>query len=156
MTNVTTLEMMETMESLRALWRDGPSRPAHDERPSGRHAPDGCDWRLLRELEQSLQAETARSEGPEQRRFAEWLERLGYGEESRWCCPVEETFGAGWRAGYADGVQAAVRLLHAARDPAEAPESLRTVGQGTWAFPEESDSDGTMPPPVPLNRARRR
>jgi hypothetical protein len=98
---------MEAMESLRALWRDGPGRPAHFE-TTGREGLAG-------------------REGPEQRRFEEWVQRLGYGDEGRWCCPVEDTFGAGWRAGYADGVRAAVRLLRVAYDPPESSEALHAV-----------------------------
>ena len=131
-----TIEMMtlETMESLRALWQDGPSRPIRHERTARpEHAnrierPGNVDWRLLRETEQPLpRGQTTSTEGPEQRRFEEWVERLGYGDGGRWCCPVEDTFGEGWRAGYADGVQAAVRLLRAAYESPESAEALHAV-----------------------------
>ena len=112
-----------------------------------------------------LSPDSAQGQGPGADRFDEWLQRLGYEDGTgRWCCPVADAFGAGWRAGYADGVHAAVRLLRAAYAPEETLGRGLAYGPELWSEPahrgwsnisDSSVSDGP-PPPLPLTRGRRR
>lgn len=139
---------LETMESLRALWREDPSRPERVER---------SERRDRQAIEEAARPPEDAAVGLEQRRFNEWLERVGYEEGSLWCCPVEEGFVSGWRAGYADGVHAAMRLLRAAYDPAESANALHPVGRDVWGATDERDEQASIVPlPVPFRRARRR